>query len=223
MHRRKAKAKKPDDDKHRLRVFFGAIADKLIDTAPRVPVRDLATLRAQFPGQGPEEIADRLVSAAMKSSATVGAGVGAAAMMPVPPAMPAELTAEIIGVASVELKLVAELHELYGQRAPGNARERAISYLSAWAQERGVDPAVPATVDAALGIRLRRELRQTVSKRTARNLPNLAPFLIGAVAGAMLNRRGTKKLAQRIRGDLRKRQVNWERLEISDRPGGLQR
>ncbi len=45
----------------------------------------------------------------------------AAAMMPVPPAMLAELAAEVTGVAAIEMKLVAELHEVYGLR-PGQSR-----------------------------------------------------------------------------------------------------
>src|SRR5262245_28964804 len=40
----------------RVRAFLSFVADRVIETAPRVPVRDLATLRAQFPGLGPEEI-----------------------------------------------------------------------------------------------------------------------------------------------------------------------
>lgn len=65
--------------------MVGRLADRIIDTAPRIPVRDLATLRRQFPGLGPEELADRLVAGACNATATVGAGIGAAAMMPVPP------------------------------------------------------------------------------------------------------------------------------------------
>jgi hypothetical protein len=87
------------------RVGIGTVAERLVDTAPRIPVRDLATLRAQFPGLGPDEIADRLIAAAVKGTMTVGAGVGAAAMMPTPPAMPAELATETLGVAAVEFKL----------------------------------------------------------------------------------------------------------------------
>lgn len=195
-----------------VRALAGIAADRLIQTAPRIPVRSLATLRAQYPGKGPEEIADALVATALKGSATVGAGVGAAAMLPVPPAMSAELAAETVGVASIELKLIAELHELYGQRPPGNARQRGMAYLAAWTHQRGIDPMVPATLNAALGVQLRRELRKRLLKRTLRNLPTLTPFLIGAVAGAAMNRRETRKLSQDIRADLRKRQVPWEKL-----------
>ncbi|MCC3777538.1 hypothetical protein [Streptomyces sp. UNOB3_S3] len=189
-----------------------AVADRIIANAPRIPVRDLATLRAQFPGLGPEELADKLVAGAGYGTSTVGAGIGAAAMLPVPPAMPAELAAEIIGVAAVEFKLIAELHEVYGVRAPGNGRQRAVAYLGAWADERGIDVTSPLTVNAALGGQLRRELRQRVLKRTFRNLPNLTPFMIGATVGAVMNRRDTHRLAEKVRRDLRARQVPWNEL-----------
>ncbi|MFE7779303.1 hypothetical protein ACFU5O_36665 [Streptomyces sp. NPDC057445] len=190
----------------------GYVADRLIDTAPRIPVRDLATLREQFPGLGPEEIADKLVAGAANASSTVGAGIGAAAMLPVPPAMPAELATEIISVAAIELKLVAELHEVYGMRPPGGLRERGNAYLTSWTEERGIDVTKPATVNAALGGQMKRELRQQIMKRTVRNLPNLMPFMVGAAVGAVMNRRDTRKLAHRIRKDLRKRQVPWDAL-----------
>jgi hypothetical protein len=196
----------------RVRTFLGAVADRVIDIAPRVPVRDLATLRAQFPGLGPEEIADKLVAGAVRGSATVGAGVGAAAMLPVPPAMPTELAAEIVGVASVELKLIAELHEVYGRRPPGNVKQRATAYLQAWTSERGIDITKPTTLNAALGGQMKRELRQQLLKRTVRNLPNLAPFMVGAAVGAVMNSRDTKKLAEKVRADLRTHGNGWEVL-----------
>ncbi|MFD5108377.1 hypothetical protein ACPCSP_22400 [Streptomyces cinereoruber] len=194
------------------RAGIGHLADRLIDLAPRIPVRDLATLRKQFPGLGPEEIADKLVTGAANASSTVGAGIGAAAMLPVPPAMPAELAAEITGVAAVELKLIAELHEVYGLRPPGRLTQRSAAYLTSWAEERGIDPTKPTTVNAALGGQLKRELRQQIMKRMVRNLPNLMPFMVGAAVGAVMNRRDTKKLASRIRKDLRERQIPWDAL-----------
>ncbi|MEE1940938.1 hypothetical protein V1L54_16245 [Streptomyces sp. TRM 70361] len=203
----------------RVKAFLGVVADRIIELAPRIPVRDLDTLRRQFPGLGPEELADRLISGAVKGSAAVGAGVGASAMLPVPPAMPAELTAEVVGVASVELKLIAELYEVYGRRPPGNARERAAVYLTAWTDERGVELTSVASLNAAFGSQLRRQLRQRLLRRTLRNFPNLAPFMIGAVAGALMNRRETRKLAERIRGDLRKRQVPWDVLPAPEAGG----
>ncbi|MBJ3810167.1 hypothetical protein [Streptomyces flavofungini] len=192
---------------------IGYLADRIIENAPRVPVRDLATLRKQFPGLGPEQLADKLIAGAANATSTVGAGVGAAAMLPVPPAMPAELAAEITGVAAIELKLIAELHEVYGRRPEGNLKERSAAYLRAWTEERGIDVVKPTSINAALGSQMKRELRQQIMKRMVRNLPNLLPFMVGAAVGAVMNRRDTKKLAERVRGDLRRSQVPWDALE----------
>jgi hypothetical protein len=197
----------------RARAGLTHLADRIIDLAPRVPVRDLATLRRQFPGLGPEELADKLVAGAAKATATVGAGIGAAAMLPVPPAMPTELAAEVTGVAAIELKLIAELHEVYGVRPPGNLKQRSTAYLHSWSGERGIDATKPSTLSTALNSRMKRDLRQRIMKRMIRSMPNLVPFLIGAAVGAAMNRSETRKLAARIREDLRRIQVPWEALE----------
>ncbi|MGP3688957.1 hypothetical protein ACTVZO_30380 [Streptomyces sp. IBSNAI002] len=188
------------------------VTDRIIENAPRVPVRDLATLRAQFPGLGPDQLADKLIHGAANATSTVGAGIGAAAMLPVPPAMPAELAAEITGVAAIELKLIAELHEVYGLRPPGTVGQRSFAYLTSWTEERGVDLTKPTTLNAALGGQMKRELRQQIMKRMFRNLPNLMPFMVGAAVGAVMNRRDTRKLAEKVRGDLRGRAVAWDAL-----------
>ncbi|WP_412076482.1 hypothetical protein ACLF6K_13225 [Streptomyces xanthophaeus] len=189
------------------------VTDLVIENAPRVPVRDLATLRAQFPGLGPDQLADKLIAGAANATSTVGAGIGAAAMLPVPPAMPAELAAEVTSVAAIELKLVAELHEVYGLRPPGSLKDRSLAYLTAWTEERGVDLTKPTTLNAALGGQMKRELRQQIMKRMFRNLPNLMPFMVGAAVGAVMNRRDTRKLAEKVRGDLRSRAVAWDALK----------
>jgi hypothetical protein len=200
---RRRRERRPD------RVTLRTVSERLIAAAPRIPVRDLATLRAHFPGLGPEEIADRLTSAAVKGTMTIGAGVGAAAMMPTPPAMPAEVAAETLGVAAVEFKLIAELHEVYGLRAPGGLRERSTAYLWSWTQQRGIDVLRPSTVNVALGSGMKREMRQRLLRRTLRHMPSLTPFMIGAAVGAVLNRRDTRKLASRVRRDLRAHQLPW--------------
>ncbi len=196
----------------RARAGVAYLADRIIENAPRIPVRDLPTLRRQFPGLGPEQLADKLVTGAANATSTVGAGVGAAAMLPVPPAMPTEIAAEITGVAAIELKLIAELHEVYGVRPPGNLKDRSTAYLRAWSGERGVDVMKPASLNGALSGQMKRELRQQIMKRMVRDLPNLMPFLVGAAVGAVMNRRDTKKLAAKIRTDLRKVQVPWDAL-----------
>ncbi|MDT0475683.1 hypothetical protein RM863_26530 [Streptomyces sp. DSM 41014] len=196
----------------RARAGLGYLADRIIDNALRIPVRDLATLRGQFPGLGPEELADKLVTGAASATATVGAGIGAAAMMPVPPAMPAELAAEITGVAAIELKLIAELYEVYGVRPPGNLKQRSTAYLNAWSGQRGIQVTRPSTVKSAMNGHMKQQMRQQIMKRMVRDLPNLMPFMVGAAVGALMNRRDTRKLAARVRTDLRAAQVPWEEL-----------
>lgn len=202
------------------RAGVGSIAERLIEAAPRIPVRDLDTLRRHFPGLGPEDIADRLIAAAVKGTMTVGAGVGAAAMLPSPPAMPAELATETLGVAAVEYKLIAELHEVYGLRVPGTARQRATAYLWSWTEQRGIDVLRLSTVNIALGTTMKREMRQRLMRRTLRHVPALTPFMIGAAVGAVMNRRDTRKLAARVRGDLRAHQLPWPAGAPAEPAGG---
>ncbi|WP_235215396.1 hypothetical protein [Phaeacidiphilus oryzae] len=185
-----------------------ALADRLLDAAPRIPVRDLATLRAQHPrAETPEELADKIVSGAARSSAAVGAGVGSAAMLPTPPAMPVEIAADVFGAAAVEFKMIAELYAVYGQPATGNATQRAGAYLAVWTERRGIDITKPAGLAAlSTGGELRRQLRRRLTRSSMRKLPSLAPLLMGAVVGAELNRRDTFKLAQEVRRELRRRE-----------------
>lgn len=187
-----------------------ALTDQLLAAAPRIPVRNLATLRAQHPGAADAEaLADLLVSGASRASAALGAGVGAAAMLPVPPAMPVEIAAETLAVAAVEIKLIAELHEAYGLPAAGTTTQRATAYVTAWANRRGIDKALlakPAGLAAmALGSEVRGQVRKRLTRSTLRRLPALTPLLVGAGIGATVNRRDTRKLAQEVRDDLRAR------------------
>ncbi|MFE0465571.1 hypothetical protein ACFW1A_40625 [Kitasatospora sp. NPDC058965] len=185
------------------------VTDRLFAAAPRIPVRDLATLRRQHPGAGtPEELADRLVTGACRATAAIGAGVGAAAVVP-SVAITAELAAELLAVAAVEVKLIAELHQVYGQAAAGNRLERTTAYLGAWAQRRGIDsisllrPSGVLTMGA--GARVRQQVSRRLARGSLRKLPSLAPFLLGSALGAHLNRRDTRRLTEQVRADLRGR------------------
>jgi len=114
------------------------LAGQVMAMAPRLRVRDHAALRAQFPGQSAEEIADALIEGASRASATAGGAVGVWAALPTLPAFPAEVAAETLILVGIELKLIAELHEAYGTPAPGNVAERMSAYVAAWAHRRGV-------------------------------------------------------------------------------------
>jgi hypothetical protein len=182
----------------------GWLTGQVLAMAPRLKVRDQAALRAQFPGRTADEIADALVEGAARASAAVGGAVGAWAALPVLPAFPAEIATETLALVGIEIKLVAELHEAYGMPAAGNLMERATAYVGAWANRRGV-AMVPGGLVLAAGSPLVRRLRWRLAARAGRTAFSLAPLLTGAAAGAMLNRRETRKLGQEIRADLRSR------------------
>ena len=185
------------------------LTDLLIDTAPRIPLRDRATLRAQHPGVSDEELAVALVAAAAKATGAVGAAGGALAAveftaMPTLLTVPVQIAAETLLVAVIEVKLIAELHEVYGAGVGGTTRQRAMAYLVAWTNRRGLDPLDPAGLQLALGGAAKRALRRRLIRRAGRNLTTLGPLMSGAVAGSVVNHRETRRLGVEIRADLRR-------------------
>ena len=179
---------------------------QVIAMGPRLRIRDQATLREQFPGRSDEEIGELLIDRAARAAAAVGGATGAWAALPVLPAFPAEVAAETLAVVGIELKLVAELHEAYGAPATGNAADRARAYLAAWAHRRGVYT-IPGGLLLVAGSPLARQLRRRLAARIRRSTFSLAPLFTGALAGAMVNRRETKRLGRDIVADLRRRPV----------------
>ena len=187
------------------------LSGQVIAMAPRLPVRDLEALRAQFPGRTPDELSEALIDGAARASAAVGAAVGAWAVLPFLPAAGLEIATETLSVVGIEIKLVAELHEVYGMRAPGGVIDRMTSYVGAWAQRRGVALA-PTGLVLAAGSPVARQLQRRLAARAGRSVFSLGPLLTGAAAGAMLNRRETRKLGRMIRDDLRRRSpgaIGW--------------
>jgi hypothetical protein len=179
------------------------LTSQVLAMAPRLPVRDQARLRAQFPGLGPEELAESLILGASRSAAAVGAASGAAMVLPLPSA-PVEIAVETLSLVGIEIKLVAELHEVYGMRAPGSTTDRMLAYVGAWAHRRGVALA-PAGIVLVAGSPLRRQLQRRLLARAGRSALSLGPLLTGAIAGAALNRRETGRLGNDVRDDLRRR------------------
>lgn len=180
------------------------LATQVVAMGPRLRVRDQATLRARFPGRSDDEIAALLIQRAARAAAAVGGATGAWAALPVLPAFPAEIAAETLAVVGIEIKLVAELHEVYGVPVTGSATERAGAYIAAWAHRRGVFM-VPGGLLLVAGSPLARQLRRRLSARVRRSAFSFSPFFTGAVAGAVLNRGETRKLGRDIHEDLRRR------------------
>jgi hypothetical protein len=104
---------------------------------------------AALPGLDDQQIATRLVRNAARTNAGIGAvGGGVSAIeWAAPPTLltqPVLLAAETVAVVAIEIKLIGELQELYGQSVPGGQGQRAITLLQAWAGRRGVNLLIPA-------------------------------------------------------------------------------
>ncbi|MEV6298823.1 hypothetical protein AB0M02_05380 [Actinoplanes sp. NPDC051861] len=186
------------------------MADAVADVAPHVPVRDLETLRRHFPDMDDEELAERLIRNAARSTAGVGAAGGGIASVewvatPTLLSAPVLLAAETVAVVAVEIKLIGELHQVYGQPIEGGVPERAMKLVEAWSGQRGVNPLIPGVgVATVLGTAGRKELQKTLLKRFGRNLTTFGPMLTGAAVASYLNRRATRALGDKLREELRK-------------------
>ena len=198
----------------RLAVLLGRqgrrLVDVVIEVAPHIPVRDLPTLRDHYHGLTGDALAEALVANSMRLTGAVGAAGGllSTVEMAAPPLLlsaPVQVAAETLAVVAIELKLVAELHEVYGRSPVGTPAVRAAAFLGAWVRRRGIDPLTggPGLTGVISGA-ARRELRQRLVRRAGRNVTTVLPFLAGAVAGAALNQRETRRLGDRIIADLRR-------------------
>jgi hypothetical protein len=182
------------------------LAAQVLAMAPRLQVREREMLLAQFPDLPTEDVAHALIDSAARTSAAVGGAVGAWAVLPVVPAFPVEVATETLALVAIEIKLVAELHEVYGARPAGSTVDRMTAYVAAWANRRGVALA-PGGLVLAAGSPLRRRLQRRLAARAGKSTVSLGPLLTGAAAGALLNRWETRRLGEEVHADLRRRRV----------------
>lgn len=180
------------------------LTGQVLAMGPRLRIRDQSALRVQFPGRTDDEIAEELIQRAAHAAAAVGGATGAWAALPVLPAFPAEVATESLAVVGIEIKLVAELHEVYGMPAKGTSTERARAYIASWASRRGVY-VVPGGLVLVAGAPLAGQVRRRLAARVRRSTFSLSPLFTGAIAGAMINSRETRRLGHQIRADLRRR------------------
>jgi hypothetical protein len=180
------------------------LAAQVAAMAPRLRARDQATLRAQYPGLGTEDLAVALIEDAARASAAVGGAVGTWAMLPLLPILPAEVAAETLAAVGIEIKLVAELHEVYGMAAAGSPAEQMTAYAGAWANRRAVTTG-PDGVTAAVASRQTGRLVRRLAFRAVKTALSFGPLFFGALFGARLNRRETRRIGRAIRSDLRRR------------------
>src|SRR5205085_8462426 len=119
-------------------------------------------------------LAGELIRNAARTTAAIGATTGALAgaeelSPPTWLALPVELVVETLAVAAVEMKLVAELHEVYGRPVPGRGSDRGLALARAWAERRGVT-AETLLRGGGVGELLGRGARQEVTRLVRRRL-----------------------------------------------------
>jgi hypothetical protein len=193
------------------------LAEISLAAAAHMPVRDLPTLRQHYAGLEGPALAGALIRSASRTSAGVGGLTGAlAAASELTPAtwaaLPFELLVETLVIVAVEMKLVAELHEVAHQGLRGTLPQRGTAIATAWSEMRGfratdlVSQPLSATAAGLVGSKSRSHLllalRKRILVRAGRNVTTFAPMLAGAAVGAELNRRFTRKLGKKVASSL---------------------
>jgi hypothetical protein len=186
------------------------LADTVVDLAPRVPVRDVEALSRHHGGLQGRALARSMIRSSGRVSATIGIAAGGliafqevsiAGLL----AVPFELAAETALVVLLEIKLVAELHQVAGRPLPGGVREQVAGAVRSWLSGRGVSAvgvvSAPAGVDL-LGRTTRHKLTMALRRRFTRNLTTLGPMLTGSAVAGYLNRKATLDVGRRLADDL---------------------
>jgi hypothetical protein len=185
------------------------LADTVVEVAPRLPVRDAATLSAHHDGLTGDELARSVVRGGGRVTGGIAAATGGiitaqevsvAGLLLVP----FELAALTALVVVTEVKVVTELHHVAGRALPGGPRRRTEAAIVSWMSGRAAPPTeLSATVRGdLLGRAGRQQLAQHLRARFARNLTALAPLLTGAVAAGYLNRKATLAIGTQVARDL---------------------
>jgi hypothetical protein len=186
------------------------LAETVVDLAPRVPVRDAETLARHHAGITGAQLAQAMVSSSGRMSAAIGAAAGGlvafqeVAMGPSLVAVPFEVAAETVLVVLVELKLVAELHQVAGRPLAGSSTEQMAAALRSWLTGRGITSRAllsPGRADL-LSRATRTRLTAALRRRFTCNLATLVPLLAGSVAAGWLNSRATLAIGRKLAKDL---------------------
>src|SRR4051794_26482715 len=177
------------------------MVDAVIEVVPHLPVRDRQTLHAHHPGLDDDQLAATLVANATRVTTAIGAAGGmlSTVEMAAPPLLlsaPIQVAAETLAVVAVEIKLIAELHEVYNRSPVGTPTTRGAAYLGAWVRRRALDPfgTGGGRWSGVISGAARRELRQRLLRRAGRNVTTIMPFLARAGARAALHQPGAQEL-----------------------------
>jgi len=172
---------------------------------PRTRARDLAQLRAAYPALPPDEVAQRLVVEATRTSAAVGLTAACCAMAPVPVAAPLATAGESAAMSALRTRLTAELYTVYGLPDPSPVNNGATGYLARWVS-RDADGATALAALPALALAATKALPRKLRRR----LPNLRTVLTAsAVTAGLRCGRTTRRYGEALRRDLRADPTAW--------------
>jgi hypothetical protein len=171
---------------------------------PRTQARSLAQLRAAYPALPPDEVAQRLVADAARTSAAVGAVAACCAIAPAPAAAPVATAGQSAAMSALRTRLTAELHTVYGLLDPSPMNDGATGYF-AQRISRDADAmslaALPALAVAA---------SRALPRKLRRRLPSLRRVVTASAVSAGLRcGRGTRRYGEALRRDLRDDPTAW--------------
>ena len=191
---------------HPAPVVKARLRNGLSSFMPRTQPRSLAQLRAAYPALPPDELAQRLVADAARTSAAVGAAAAGLALTPVPAAAALATAAESAAMSALRTRLTAELHAVYGLLLdPSPVNEGATGFLAQWASR---DPGTVAALAALPGLAL--AATKALPRKLRRGLPSLRTLLaVSAVSAGLRCGRTTRRYGEALRRDLRADPTAW--------------
>ena len=190
-----------------LPVIKARVRNGLSSVVPRTRARNLAQLRAAYPALPPDEVAQRLVVDASRTSAAVGVTAACCAMAPVPAAAPLATAGESAAMSALRTRLTAELHTVYGLPDPSPVNDGATGHLAQWVS-RDADGVAALAALPALALAAAKALPSKLRRR----LPNLSTLLTAsAVAAGLRCGRTTRRYGEALRRDLRADPTAWSR------------
>ncbi len=181
--------------------------------APRLPIRDRATLEQHLKMRDPERLANAVTKNAANATAVAGSVGGFFFLAPrtgpgLLLSIPLRVAAETLVVAVIELKMIAELYEIYDQPLEGNSTQKGTTALKLWASFRGLDISdTGGIVQTVAEIARRPTTRRAAASVTGKALGGRGLRLGAGVLGAVENRKSSFQLAEQVRTELRRGQL----------------
>lgn len=179
------------------------VSSTLLETISQMKVRTGEELTQKYPDLSPRETAEVLIREAARTTLLLGGAAGAvssagALAPPLWVTLPLGPLAATLTTSLVELRLVREIHAIYGiplDSSPQGMRKLFSSWASGKSSERpeNLTEWKDTTQDA-----FTRLVQRQVLTRLARSVSSLAPMFIGAALGGALAHSGTQRLGENL-------------------------